>query len=206
MALKFKRRKAAKKNPTKRKRRARRNPAKAVTKYRTRTRTVTKYRTRKNPAKSHRRRRTRRNPSGRGILAGIKAGAPYVLGIGGGVLVGIFGVKYIPSQVPVRIRGIIPTLLGLIVASVSRSTGLRNFGYGLGGAGILDLARNNIPMLALSEISTLQEIPALNGMGDSVYALNGMGPVETLGGPLDTLGAMGEPVMAMPSLGDFDTF
>lgn len=200
MALKFKRRKVAKKTPTKRKRRARRNPAKSVTKYRTRT--VTKYRTRKNPARA--RRRTRRNPSGRGILAGIKAGAPYVLGIGGGVLVGIFGVKYIPSQVPVRIRGIIPTILGLIVASVSRSTGLRNFGYGLGGAGILDLARNNIPMLALSEISTLQEIPALQG--DNVYTLNGMGPVETLGGPLDTLGAVGEPVMAMPSLGDFDTF
>ena len=201
MALKFKKRKTVHKsaNKPKRRRRARQNPA-AKVRTRTRTKIVTKYRTRhakSNPKRS--RRRTRRNPSTGGIWSGIKSGAPYVLGIGGGAVVGLFGVKYVPAVVPVRIRGIIPALLGLIVASMSRSVGLRNFGYGLGGAGVVDLVRNNIPMFALSEISTLQEIPALQEM----FVLQGS-PVDTLGAdPLNTLGAIG-PTYAMPPMGDFD--
>lgn len=201
MALKFKKRKASRKNPSpKRRRRARRNPA-AKIRTRTRTRTVVKYRTRRaksNPRRS--RRRTRRNPSGRGIWAGIKAGAPYVLGIGGGAVVGLFGVKYIPTMVPVRVRGVVPALIGLILGSVSRSVGLRNFGYGLGAAGLVDLVRNNVPMFALSEITTLQEIPALQA--GEMYTLTG-NPLNTLGAdPLNTLG--GDMQYAVPNLGDFD--
>lgn len=203
MALKFrKRKKAHKSNPTapRKRRRARRNPAKAHVRTRTRTRTVVKYRTRRNPARSHRR-RTRRNPSSRGILSALKAGAPYVLGIGGGVVVGLFGVKYTPAIIPTRVRGLVPALLGLVVASMSRSVGLRNFGYGLGGAGVVDLVRNNIPSFALSEISTLQEIPALQEM----YVLNGS-PLNTLGSDSIPLGAMPDMAFAMPPMGDFDTF
>jgi hypothetical protein len=201
MALKFKRRKRTKSNPTKpRRRRARRNPAKAA-RVRTRTRTVVKYRTRRektNPKRS--RRRTRRNPSGRGIWASIRNGAPYILGIGGGVVVGLFGVRYIPSMIPTRFRGLVPALLGIVVASMSRNAGLRNFGYGLGGAGVVDLVRNNIPAFALAEITTLQEIPALQG---DIYTLNGGESfVNTLG---ENSGVSDQMYQSVPSLGDFDT-
>lgn len=205
MALKFrKRKKVARNNPTapRKRRRARRNPAaKTRTKYRTRTVTkIRRIRAKKNPL---RRRRTRRNPSGgRGIMRGIRTYAPLVLGVGGGLIAGLFAVRYIPVMVPSRIRGIVPALLGAILASISKSPLLRNVGIGIGAAGVLDLARNNIPMLALSEISTLQDIPALGGTFDETYALGGLGPTMSLG-DVDTLG--GAPVYAMPSMGDFDT-
>lgn len=139
--------------PKKRKKTAtKRNPSKAKTRTKWRTRTITKTvraKRRRNPSKKVSRKR-RRNPSGK-----LKSFLPMLTGtvlpIGGGLVLSLFGTRYIPAIVPARARGLIPGILGTALAVFTRSNMLRNVGYGVAAGGVLDLARQNIPMLALSK-------------------------------------------------------
>lgn len=181
MALRF-RRKA-----TKRKRVPRRNPVKAKIKYRTRTKTIVKRaRARKNPAKSIRRRRIRRNPSG---LKGRFSLVGMAVATGAGTALGLFGLQYIPDTIPVvgnKYKGIALAILGAVGATYVRNPYLKAGLIGVSAAGVVDLARKNIPMLALSEMSILQGDYVLQG--DDMYALGAEGednPGFALGGSDD---------------------
>lgn len=177
--------------PKKRKKTAtKRNPSKAKTRTKWRTRTITKTvraKRRRNPSKKVSRKR-RRNPSGK-----LKSFLPMLTGtvlpIGGGLVLSLFGTRYIPAIVPARARGLIPGILGTALAVFTRSNMLRNVGYGVAAGGVLDLARQNIPMLALSEASLLSGGDILSLQSDSMQMLSG-DPLNTLGesGPLNTLG------------------
>lgn len=173
MALKLKPKKHSKK---------RRNPApKTKIKYKTRTRIVKVRSKRRNPVPKRSHRRRRRNPSGkmRGILPMLTG---TVLPIGGGMVLSLLGVRYVPAMVPARVRGLVPGAVGIALALFSRSGFLKNLGYGIAGGGILDLARQNIPMLALTEDTYLLQSP------DAMQLL-GQDPLNTLGqDPLNTLG------------------
>lgn len=189
MALKFRK---ARKTTTRKRRKARKNPAaNATVKYRTRT--VTKYRTRKAKANpSRKRRRIRRNPSG---VKGIKKALPMVLGIGGGVTLGLIANKYIPASVPARFRGALHLIVGAIGASMFKNEWLKNASYGFAGAGVLDLLRANVPMLALGsadELAFLADGTESIPLGADTLQMLGDGTDSIPLGEDDVFSALGE--------------
>lgn len=178
MALRFTRKRSARK--------VKRSPSKPKIRYKTRT--ITKIRRVKhNPAKRWHRRRIRRNPSGgrgRGMLGSLKTFAPTVLFVGGGFVVGVFATKYIPATVPTKARGAVVAILGAVAAGFSKSKRVQEIALGFAASGIFDLARQNIPAITLSEITALNELDAPIG-GDNLDRLGEDSDDEILNGDED---------------------
>jgi len=117
--------------------------------------TVARRKYRKNPVA---RRKYRRNPVGRGILKQTfnKSNIMNIAGIGVGFIGGIKLHKFINNVEMLmnyrRFTGLIPLILGSIVAVRSRKSAMKSLGTGIALSGMYDLVSQNIPQLQLSPV------------------------------------------------------
>lgn len=116
------------------------------------------YMKRKRKKASKSRRRYRRNPAGRGIIKQAFS-RKHIIGIaslGVGFVGGIKAQKYINNMEALmrfrRFTGLIPFILGTVLAVRAKNDAVKSVGAGLSLSGLYDLATQNIPQLQLSPV------------------------------------------------------